>query len=198
MKNLTSRTIVLTLKACERIPRQPRACRTRRGKARRRRVLAEEYSEAPQRRHGASCRARRRRGILSQALIVSGILLAACASQPPRGTATNTYEGDQAGKRDEFIGDRDLAAKFVLVGIKTEPRDGRLRVQFDLKNTTPADLAVEWAIEWKDRSGFRVATNPHWQPAMVSGQGFQTIQAVAPTSDAAVFQLCLRKPTTVR
>jgi len=131
-------------------------------------------------------------------LAATGILLAGCASQPPRGTPTNTYEGDEAGKRDEFIGDRDLAAKFVLVGIKTEPRDDRLRVQFDLKNTTSGDLAVEWAIEWKDRSGFRINTRPHWQPAMVSGQGFQTIQATAPTSEAAVFQLLLRKPTPVR
>jgi iron(III) transport system permease protein len=39
-----------------------------RGKARRRRVLAEEYSEAPQRRHGSSCGARRRREIPSKAL----------------------------------------------------------------------------------------------------------------------------------
>jgi uncharacterized protein YcfL len=130
-------------------------------------------------------------------LAVTGIFLAGCASQPPHGTATNTYEGDEA-RMDEFIGDRDLAAKFVLVGIKTEPRDGRLRVQFDLKNTTPADLAVEWAIEWKDKSGFRINTRPHWQPAMVSGQGFHTIQATAPTPEAAVFQLLLRRPTPVR
>ena len=131
-------------------------------------------------------------------LLILSALLASCASQPPRGTATNTYEGDEAGERDEFIGDRDLAAKFVLIGIRTEPRDGRLRVQFDLKNTTPGDLAVEWAIEWKDRSGFRIDTEPRWKPAMVTGQGFQTIQATAPTTDAAVFQLLLRRPTPVR
>jgi len=35
-------------------PGMPRAGRMRRGKARRRRVLTEEYSEEPQRRHGAS------------------------------------------------------------------------------------------------------------------------------------------------
>lgn len=131
-------------------------------------------------------------------LTVAGVLLGACASQPPLGTATNTYTADQAGKQEAFVGDRDLAAKFVLVGIKTEPRDGRLRVQFDLKNTTSADLAVEWAIEWKDRNGFRVDTSPHWKPAIVSGQGFQTIQATAPTTESAVFQLLLRKPTPIR
>ncbi|MSR63003.1 MAG: DUF1425 domain-containing protein [Planctomycetes bacterium] len=135
---------------------------------------------------------------LAPTLAALAACLAGCASQPPRGTATNTYSADQAGKRDEFLGDRDLAAKFVLVGIKTETRDGRLRVQFDLKNTTSADLAVEWAIDWKDRNGFRIDTNPHWQPTMVTGQGFQSIQATAPTPEAAVFQLQLRKPTPIR
>ena len=70
-------------------------------------------------------------------------------------------------------------------------------MQFDLKNTTPADLAVEWAIEWRDGNGFRIGTNPHWQPAMVSGQGFHTIQATAPAPEATSFQLHLRRPTPV-
>jgi uncharacterized protein YcfL len=91
-----------------------------------------------------------------------------------------------------------LASKFQLLGVKTENRDGRLRVQFDLQNTTPGDLAVEWAIEWKDRSGFRLDTNPHWQPAIVTGKGFHAIQATAPMPDASAFQLLLRRPTPVR
>jgi len=131
------------------------------------------------------------------AALVSGLFLS-CAAQPPRGTATNTYSGDQVGKHQEFVGDRDLAAKFVMLNILTEQRDGRLRVQFDLKNTTPADLAVEWALEWKDASGFQVNTNPHWQPVIVSGQGFHSIQATAPVPAANTFQLHLRKPTPVR
>jgi uncharacterized protein YcfL len=126
------------------------------------------------------------------------LLLAACASQPPLGTPTNAYTGNQVGKHEEFVGDRDLAAKFVMLNILTEQRDGRLRVQFDLKNTTPADLAVEWAIEWKDASGFQVDTNPHWQPVVVSGRGFHSIQATAPAPAANTFQLHLRKPTPVR
>lgn len=130
--------------------------------------------------------------------VLSGLLLTACASQPPLGTPTNTYSGNQVGKQEAFVGDRDLAAKFVMLNILTEQRDGRLRVQFDLKNTTSADLAVEWALEWKDASGFQVDTNPHWRPAIVSGQGFHSIQATAPVPAANTFQLHLRKPTPVR
>lgn len=132
------------------------------------------------------------------ALVTSWTLLAACALQPPRGTATNTYSGDAGGKEEPFVGDRDLAAKFVLLDIKREQRDGRLRVQFDLKNTTGADLAVEWAVQWKDASGFDVDSNRYWRPLMVAGQGFESIQLTAPTPAATAFQLYFRKPTPIR
>lgn len=126
------------------------------------------------------------------------VVLASACTMPPRGTSTNTYTTDATGKEERFIGDRDLAAKFVLLGIKREQRDGRLRVQFDLKNTTPGDLAIEWAVQWKDANGFDIDSNPHWRPAMVSGQGFESIQLTAPTPEAAVFQLHFRKPTPIR
>src|SRR5262249_11666013 len=123
--------------------------------------------------------------------------LVACGTNPPRGTAVNTYAGDLSGHREQFVGDRDLAAKFVLLNIRTEPSDGSKprRVQFDLKNTTGGALAVEWALDWKDASGFRIDTNPHWQPVMVAGQNSHSIQASAPPPAATSFQLQLRKPT---
>ena len=131
-------------------------------------------------------------------LAASGIMCCACASQPPAGTSTNTYTGDQAGKRTESVGDRDLAARFVMLNIRSETREGRMRVQFELKNTTPGDLAVEWAIRWSDSNGFLIDTSPHWTPAIVTGQGFHAIQAVAPAAEARVWQLELRRPTPVK
>jgi uncharacterized protein YcfL len=136
------------------------------------------------------------RRIALGAALLAGALLQACTAGP-RGTGTNTYTGNATGEEEQFIGDRDLAAKFVLLNIRTETTE-RLRVQFDLKNTTPGDLRVEWAIDWKDQNGFRIDTNPHWRPAVVTGQGFQAIQAMAPTPDAKAFQLMLRKPTPVQ
>ena len=131
-------------------------------------------------------------------LVSLSIAVPACSTTPPLGTGTNTYTGDAAGKRQDFVGDRDLAAKFVLLDIKRETRDGRLWVQFDLKNTTSGDLPIEWAVRWKDGSGFDIDTNPHWTPVMVTGQGLQSIQLVAPTPQAAGFQLQFRKPTPIR
>jgi uncharacterized protein YcfL len=134
---------------------------------------------------------------LAALLLAFGTPLSGCTS-PPLGRATNTYTGDAAGKREEFIGDRDLKAKFVMVNIRTETRDGRLRVQFDLKNTTPGDLAIEWAISWMDQNGFRIDTNPSWCPAIVTGQGFHAIQATAPVPEAKIFSLELRRPTPIK
>ena len=130
-------------------------------------------------------------------LATTGALLAACTS-PPRGTPTNTYVGNQAGKQQEYLGDPELAKSFVLIGIKTERRDGRLRVQFDLRNTTGADLPIEWSIAWKDASGFNLDTNPHWRPTMVAGKGFESIQDVAPVPEADSFQLQIRRPSPIR
>ncbi len=129
--------------------------------------------------------------------VTVGALLAACTA-PPRGTPTNTYVGNQAGKQQEYLGDPDLARMFVLLDIKTERRDGRLRVQFDLKNTSGADLPIEWSIAWKDASGFNVDTNPHWRPTMVAGKGFESIQDIAPVPEATSFQLQIRRPSPIR
>jgi uncharacterized protein YcfL len=130
-------------------------------------------------------------------VLTLGALLGGCQTHHPRGTATNTYRGNAVGEREEFIGDRDLKARFVMHNIRSETRDDRLRVQFDLKNTTPADLPVEWAIRWFDASGFAIDTNPHWRPVMVTGSGFHTIQATAPTTDARTWKLELRRPTPI-
>lgn len=135
------------------------------------------------------------------ALLIHLVLLlaaAGCGTIPPLGTGTNTYTGDAAGKREEIVGDRDLAAKFVLLDIKREMRDQHLRVQFDLKNTTSGDLPIEWAVVWKDASGFTIDSNPHWTPTIVTGGGLHSIQLVGPTPQAAVFQLQFRKPTPIR
>lgn len=129
-----------------------------------------------------------------------GLLLLAggCSTAPPLGTATNTYVGAEQGESQEFIGDPALARKFVMVGVKTRRESERLSVQFDLKNTTPADLAIEWSIDWLDGSGFRIDTNRHWRPVMVSGMGFESIHETAPVPEATTFQLQMRRPTPIR
>lgn len=126
-------------------------------------------------------------------------LLLACASDGGRLNPQNTYVGKEGGVEiDEQIGDPSLERHFVLVGLLTERRDGRLHVQFDLKNTTTSELPVEWSIEWMDARGFRIDTQPHWRPALVGGNGVVPVQETAPVPEAATFKLHVRRSSPVR
>lgn len=116
----------------------------------------------------------------------------------PRGTAQNTYTGDDGTEVEETFGDPKLAKELVMESILTERRDDRLFVQFNLRNTRSSNLEVEWALEWFDASGFRIDIPRNWRPAAMGGKGYQTITQTAPTPAATGFRLGVRKPNTVR
>jgi hypothetical protein len=138
----------------------------------------------------------RRRLAAAGLLLMAG--LAGCMT-PSRGRAQNSYAGSEGrAEIDESIGDRDLERKFVLVGTRTERRDDRLFIQFELKNTTAADLAIEWAVEWRDAGGFRIDTARHWTPAVVGGGGVEPIAQTAPVPEAIGFKLHIRESSPVR
>ena len=131
------------------------------------------------------------------ALLLS--LSSACAlALEPRGTAQNTYVGDETAEVEETFGDPQLAKELVMESIQTKRENDRLFVQFNLRNTRSSNLEIEWAIEWFDQAGFRIDTPTHWQPAAMGGKGFKTISQTAPTPAASGFRLGVRKPNTVR
>ena len=130
------------------------------------------------------------------ALVLS--FLSACLAIEPRGTAQNTYTGDERSEVEEILGDPQLAKELVMESILTERRDDRLFVQFNLRNTRSSNLSIEWAIEWFDASGFKIDTPRRWQPSSMGGKGYQTITQPAPTPAASAFKLGVRKPNTVR
>ena len=126
-------------------------------------------------------------------------LFSGCKAFEPRGTAQNTYIGKEDGAELESLeGDPRLANDLVLEDMRSERRDGRLFVQFNLKNTTNSNLAFEWTMEWFDTSGFKISTAEHWTPVAIGGQGYETITQTAPTPDANSYRLSFRKPNSVR
>lgn len=132
-------------------------------------------------------------------LALAAILGAGCKTSDHSGSPQNTYVGREGdAKTDEDFGDPDLARKFVLQDIKTERRDDRLFVQFDLKNKTPRNLEVEWALEWFDARDFRIDAPRNWRHVVVGGEGFQTVAATAPRPEAVGFRLGVRRPSPVR
>ena len=131
------------------------------------------------------------------AAVVSAALFAGCSSTGSRGTAQNSYTSEDGAEVEEDFGDPGLARDLLMEGVRTERRDGRLFVQFNLRNTRPSNLAIEWAIVWLDSGGFQVDTQQHWTPAAMGGSGFETVSATAPTPEATGFRLGLRRPNTV-
>lgn len=134
----------------------------------------------------------------SAAAALLATLTVGCLAFESRGTAQNTYTVDESGEITETFGDRGLAKDLVMEDIRTERRDGRLLVQFNLRNTRSSNLAIEWAIAWFDGSGFRIDVPEHWTPAALGGKGYETVTRTAPTPEASSFRLGFRKPNTVR
>lgn len=136
----------------------------------------------------------------SRGLLLAGILaLAGSCLGPSRLSPENTYKSSEGQHDvDQSIGDRDLERKFVLLATRTERRDGRLFVQFELKNTTGAEQRIEWCLDWLDASDFHIDSVRSWTPAVVGGNGVIPIQATAPTTQAKAFKLRLRRPSVIR
>jgi len=138
-----------------------------------------------------------RHRFLLGALLVPLGLLGACAF-PSRGNPQNTFTGNEHGEIEEAFGDPRLAGQFQLLGVKTQRREDRLFVQFDLHNKTNSNLSVEWALEWRDDQGFKIDAPENWRPLQLGGRGYETITATAPVPQASTFRLGVRKPSTVR
>jgi uncharacterized protein YcfL len=137
--------------------------------------------------------------ILSACCAVALSFLSACRlASEPKGTAQNTYVGDEGTEVEETFGSPKLAKELVMESILTERRDDRLFVQFNLRNTRSSNLAIEWAIEWFDASDFKLDTPHRWEPVSMGGKGYKTITQTAPTAAASGFRLGVRKPNTVR
>jgi hypothetical protein len=121
-------------------------------------------------------------------------VLAACTSGPG---PHNSYEPG-AEAFEERLGDPALAQSLVLESIRTERRDDRLHVQFDLRNRLTTTLPIEWTIVWFDTGGFRIDGPIQWTPAVLGGEGRESIVRTAISPKAAAFKLEVRRPATNR
>jgi uncharacterized protein YcfL len=116
----------------------------------------------------------------------------------PRGTAENAYAGGEGQEVEEIVGDPDLARDLAMESILTERRDGRLHVQFNLRNKRASRLPIEWRILWLDAAGFLIDSPGGWTPVVLGGKGFEPIARTAPTPEASGYRMMFRKPNNVR
>ncbi len=139
-----------------------------------------------------------RRGRAATPFLQAGLLLLlplACGT--PGVGPTSTVRGREGSPElKELDGERSLNKDLEIVRYRSERRDGRLHVQFDLQNKRDSNLAFEWSMEWFDSAGFRIETGDHWTPVVLGGKGFETIAMTAPTTEASIFKLAYRRSDT--
>lgn len=127
------------------------------------------------------------------------LLATACTSSPSRGKTQNTYSGEEGTSEIEATAaNAQLHRDLEIQRIRSERRDGRLHVQFDLRNKRQGSQAIEWSIEWKDAAGFTIDDRSHWQPLVIGGGGYETISITATSPDAAAWRLQVRPSSPVR
>jgi len=124
------------------------------------------------------------------------LLSAACVSS---GGPQNTYTGREGEHELEVQrANKALADALKIVDVRSERRDERLLVQFQLRNDMPRQLEVEYMLEWFDAAGFVVAMPQHWEPLVIGASGSKTISASAPTPATSSWKLAVRPRTAVR
>jgi len=135
------------------------------------------------------------------ALLLAALLptVVACRSTGLRsGTAQNTYVGGEGLETEELVGNRSLAKDLEMTQVRSERRDGRLHVQFELHNKRTANLAIEWTVDWFDDGGFRIDWPRRWSPVSLVGQGYNTIAFTAPVPEASQWRFAVEYPNAIR
>lgn len=123
-------------------------------------------------------------------------LSAACVSS---GGPQNTYLGREGEHELEVQrANKALADALKIVDVRSERREERLLVQFELRNDLPRQLEVEYMLEWFDAAGFAIALPQHWEPLVIGASGSKTISASAPTPATSSWKLAVRPRTAVR
>ncbi len=122
------------------------------------------------------------------------LLAGACVS---KGTSQDTYVGGEGAETEKIGGTSGISNSLEMVGIRSERRDGRLFVQFELHNKRGSNLAFEWTVEWFDDAGFRIDWPQHWAPTALGGKGYEIISLTGPTPNASSWRLAVRKPNSI-
>jgi len=116
----------------------------------------------------------------------------ACRSAP-RGSE-NQYSGSEGSHELQRVeGNRDLAARLAILNPRSRRLDdGRLQVEFDLKNTRSNQTEFAWTVDWFDRDGFEVQTaHRAFEPMALGGGAMRTLKITSPTPGAVSWRLSI-------
>lgn len=125
------------------------------------------------------------------------ILLALGACQSARRGTANTYtftEGHHAMVAD--VHDSWFADRIQVQGprtVRATPGE-RLVAQFELHNTRPNQIRLEYAVDWFDQNGVEINFPGGWTPLALSGGSSQSISLTAPSPQVTSWKLQVRPP----
>lgn len=127
-------------------------------------------------------------------------LLGACASvDTSSGAGENTWKGNEASDKFDVVEDNvQLRSYFTIREIRSQRRDGRLAIQFELVNKYRTTRTVEWQIEWFDASGFSVGRSDNWNRETIAGNGSKALSTTALKPEATGWAMHVRPPYNSR
>jgi uncharacterized protein YcfL len=145
----------------------------------------------------SSARYTRRAPLVGCVLLV--MISSACRTTP-RGNE-NQYRGSEGSlELERTEGNRALASRLAILDPRSRRlEDGRLQVEFDLKNNASTQTEFAWAMDWFDGDGFEVETaHRAFEPMALGGGAVRTIKVTAPTPDSVSWRLSITSRNEVQ
>ncbi|MDR2092439.1 MAG: YcfL family protein [Azoarcus sp.] len=100
-------------------------------------------------------------------------------------------DGGSIASKVEELGRMDY---LKVADLRAVRKDGLLRVQATLSNSSPANQQLYYRFRWLDNDGFTVWEEEPWKPELVYGKQDKVLNVTAPTFKATDFKLELQSP----
>lgn len=128
-------------------------------------------------------------------------LLAGCVAPPPPVEDAHHHQhadggpqharGGSISSKVEELGQMD---NLRVTDMRAVKRDGLLRVQITVSNSSSSNEQLYYRFRWLDADGFSVWEEAPWKPELIYGKQDKVINVTAPTFKAADFKLEVQAP----
>ena len=81
-----------------------------------------------------------------------------------------------------------------VTDLRAARRDGLLRVQITVTNTSTSNQQLHYRFRWLDNDGFTVGEEETWKPALIYAQQSKVISTSSPNLKATDFRVELQSP----
>ena len=104
---------------------------------------------------------------------------------------TNAAEGGSIASKVETLSPMTY---LKVTDLRAAKRDGLLRVQVSITNTSTSNQQLYYRFRWLDNDGFTVGEEETWKPAVIYAQQNKVISTSSPNLKATDFRVELQSP----